>query len=46
MELLIGYPVNPLIEAAAAIGIRPVIVRQERTGIHMALSLPGATDPD
>ena len=36
IELLIGYPVNPLIEAAAAIGIRPIIVRQERIGIHMA----------
>jgi acetolactate synthase-1/2/3 large subunit len=33
---LIAYPVNPVIEAAAAAGIRTVIVRQERTGIHMA----------
>ena len=29
-------PSNPLIEAAAIAGIRPIVVRQERTGIHMA----------
>ena len=33
---LIGYPVNPIIEAAAEVDIRPIIVRQERTGLHMA----------
>jgi acetolactate synthase-1/2/3 large subunit len=43
VELLIGYPVNPLIEAAAAVGIRPIIVRQERTGIHMADALSRVT---
>ncbi|GAA1105389.1 thiamine pyrophosphate-requiring protein [Pseudonocardia alni] len=31
-----AYPLNPLIEAAAGLGIRPVIVRQERVGVHMA----------
>ena len=36
VEFLIGYPVNPIIEAAAAADIRTIIVRQERTGIHMA----------
>ncbi len=36
VEYLIGYPANPLFEAAAEAGIRPIIVRQERTGIHMA----------
>jgi len=36
VELLFCYPVNPLIEAAAEAGIRPIVVRQERTGIHMA----------
>ena len=36
VEVLIGYPVNPLIEAAAEADIRTIIVRQERTGIHMA----------
>ncbi|MEP7200384.1 MAG: thiamine pyrophosphate-requiring protein [Chloroflexota bacterium] len=35
-EYLFAYPVNPLIEAAAKIGIRPIIVRQERIGLHMA----------
>src|SRR2546423_11132346 len=36
VSFLIGYPVNPVIEAAAAAGVRTIIVRQERTGIHMA----------
>ena len=36
IDILTGYPVNHLIEFAAAIDIRPVMVRQERTGIHMA----------
>ncbi len=33
---LVGYPVNPIIEASAAADIRTIIVRQERTGLHMA----------
>jgi acetolactate synthase-1/2/3 large subunit len=36
VEFIIGYPVNPIIEAAAEIDIRTIIVRQERTGLHMA----------
>jgi acetolactate synthase-1/2/3 large subunit len=36
VEFLIGYPVNPVIETAAEIDIRTIIVRQERTGLHMA----------
>jgi acetolactate synthase-1/2/3 large subunit len=36
IEFLIGYPVNAVIEAAAQADIRTIIVRQERTGIHMA----------
>ncbi len=36
VEFLIGYPVNPIIEAAAVADIRTIIVRQERTGLHMA----------
>jgi len=36
VEFLIGYPVNALIEAAAEADIRTIIVRQERTGLHMA----------
>jgi thiamine pyrophosphate-dependent acetolactate synthase large subunit-like protein len=36
VEILTAYPVNHLIEFAAAVDIRPVIVRQERIGLHMA----------
>src|SRR5437660_9258598 len=36
VKFLIGYPVNPIIEAAAMADIRTIIVRQERTGLHMA----------
>lgn len=36
VELLIGYPVDHLLEYAARIGIRPIIVRRERTGSHRA----------
>ena len=36
VEFLFAYPVNHLIEACAAIDIRPIIVRQERIGLHMA----------
>jgi thiamine pyrophosphate-dependent acetolactate synthase large subunit-like protein len=36
VDFLIGYPVNSIIEAAAQADIRTIIVRQERTGLHMA----------
>jgi thiamine pyrophosphate-dependent acetolactate synthase large subunit-like protein len=36
VQWLFAYPVNHLIEAAAAAAIRPIIVRQERVGLHMA----------
>jgi thiamine pyrophosphate-dependent acetolactate synthase large subunit-like protein len=36
VEILLAYPVNHVIEAAAQAGIRPIIVRQERVGLHMA----------
>jgi thiamine pyrophosphate-dependent acetolactate synthase large subunit-like protein len=36
VEFLIGYPVNPIIEAAAQADIRTIMVRQERVGLHMA----------
>ena len=36
VEYLFAYPVNHLIEHCAAIDIRPIIVRQERIGLHMA----------
>ena len=36
VKFIIGYPVNPIIEAAAIADIRTIIVRQERVGLHMA----------
>jgi acetolactate synthase-1/2/3 large subunit len=36
VEFVIGYPVNPILEFAARAEVRPIIVRQERTGLHMA----------
>jgi thiamine pyrophosphate-dependent acetolactate synthase large subunit-like protein len=36
IDTIIGYPVNHILEHGAAAGIRPVIVRQERVGLHMA----------
>src|SRR6201992_972222 len=38
-EILCGYPFNHLLEFAAAADIRPIIVRQERIGLHMADSI-------
>ena len=34
-EFLACYPRNPLIEAAAALDIRPILCRQERVGVGM-----------
>jgi thiamine pyrophosphate-dependent acetolactate synthase large subunit-like protein len=36
VDFLLAYPVNPIIEAAAEADIRTIIVRQERSGLHMA----------
>jgi len=36
VQFLIGYPTNAIIEAAAIADVRTIIVRQERTGLHMA----------
>jgi acetolactate synthase-1/2/3 large subunit len=36
IDVIFGYPRNAVLERAAEIGIRPIIVRQERTGLHMA----------
>jgi len=36
IEIIIGYPVNHILELAAHLDIRPIIVRQERIGLHMA----------
>src|SRR5262249_28165992 len=35
-EFLIAYLVHPIIQTAAEADIRTIIVRQERTGLHMA----------
>jgi acetolactate synthase-1/2/3 large subunit len=39
VRLVLGYPVNHVLEYAARADIRPVIVRQERVGLHMADAL-------
>jgi len=36
VEFLTCYPTTPLIEAAAVAGIRPIVCRQERTGVGIA----------
>ena len=36
VKFIVGYPVNPIIEAAAEADIRTIVVRQERVGLHMA----------
>ncbi len=46
VEFLIGYPVNPIIEACAEEGIRTIMVRQERTGLHMCDAVSRTTSGD
>lgn len=43
VDVIFGYPRNAVLEEAAAAGIRPLIVRQERTGLHMADALSRMT---
>lgn len=43
VEFIIGYPVNPIIEACAEADIRTIIVRQERIGLHMADAVSRST---
>ena len=43
VDVIFGYPVNHVLESAAAAGIRPIIVRQERVGLHMADALSRLT---
>ncbi len=45
-EYLLAYPLNPLTESCAAAGIRPIIVRQERIGMHMADCISRQTSGD
>ncbi|MBX9910542.1 MAG: thiamine pyrophosphate-requiring protein [Beijerinckiaceae bacterium] len=35
-DYLFTYPTTPLIDACAKIGVRPLLCRQERVGVHMA----------
>ena len=46
VRCLIGYPVNNIIEAAAEIDIRTIIVRQERVGLHMCDAMSRVTSGD
>src|ERR1700724_508663 len=43
VEVLCGYPVNHRTEFPAAADIRPVLVRQERIGLHMADAISRVT---
>ena len=44
VEWIIGYPVNHILEHGAAADIRPIIVRQERIGLHMADAMSRVTN--
>ena len=46
VDFITGYPYNHVIESGARAGIRPVIVRQERTGVHMADAVSRVTSGD
>jgi thiamine pyrophosphate-dependent acetolactate synthase large subunit-like protein len=46
IDFLIGYPVNPIIEAAAEADIRTIMVRQERIGLHMCDAVAKVTSGD
>jgi thiamine pyrophosphate-dependent acetolactate synthase large subunit-like protein len=46
IDFLIGYPVNPIIEAAAEADIRTIMVRQERIGLHMCDAIAKVTSGD
>ncbi|MFM1885223.1 MAG: hypothetical protein RL026_380 [Pseudomonadota bacterium] len=46
VKYLLTYPLNPLTESAAAADIRPIVVRQERIGVHMADALGRLSSAD
>ena len=43
IEIITGYPVNHILEGAAQADVRPIIVRQERVGLHMADAISRTT---
>lgn len=43
VDVIFGYPRNAVLEAAAKADLRSIIVRQERTGVHMADALSRMT---
>jgi acetolactate synthase-1/2/3 large subunit len=46
VDILFTYPLNPLTEFAAAVDIRPIVVRQERVGCAMADAIGRMTSGD
>lgn len=46
VDFLVGYPANPLIEAAARADVRTIVVRQERTAVHIADAVSRVTSGD
>ena len=46
VDFITGYPVNHILEGAANSDIRPIIVRQERVGLHMADAVSRTTSGD
>ncbi|RPI63508.1 MAG: hypothetical protein EHM50_02195, partial [Lysobacterales bacterium] len=46
VDVLFTYPLNPLTESAAALDIRPLVVRQERVGCAMADAVGRVTSGD
>src|SRR5580700_5094401 len=43
IDVIFGYPRNQVLEQAAIADVRTIIVRQERTGLHMADALSRMT---
>ena len=46
VDVLLTYPLNPLTESASEANIRPIVVRQERVGVHMADCISRMTSGD
>jgi acetolactate synthase-1/2/3 large subunit len=46
VDLLLTYPLNALTERCAEVNIRPIVVRQERIGVHMADAISRLTSGD